>query len=195
MSVFSPPPVSPSDGEAPSNGHLPPVAVVDIDGVVADVRHRVGRLERRPPDWAGFFAAADRDAPLPVGVKRVQELVAAGHEVVWLTGRPEWLRGITEQWLDEQELPVGMLLMRPNYDRRPARTLKASVVRALAAGRELPGYRAGVPRDIALVIDDDRLVVERLRADGWPVEQADWLGPAEPGVRRLHDAQEREGRT
>jgi hypothetical protein len=177
------------------DGHLAPVAVVDIDGVVADVRHRVGRLERRPPDWAGFFSAADRDQPLSIGVARVHDLVAAGYEVVWLTGRPEWLRDVTEQWLDEQGLPVGMLLMRPNYDRRPARVLKASVVRALASGRGLPGYAAGAPRDIALILDDDLQVVERLRADGWPVERAEWVGPANTRVRRLHDAQEREGRT
>jgi hypothetical protein len=171
------------------------VAVVDIDGVVADVRHRVGRLQRRPPDWAGFFSAADRDPPLPVGVARVHALLQAGHEVVWLTGRPEWLRYVTEDWLADQGLPVGMLLMRPNYDRRPARVLKSSVVRSLAAGRELPAHPAGAPREIALVLDDDELVVERLRADGWRVEQADWVGRRAPGVRRLHEAQEREGRT
>src|ERR1700712_5122014 len=110
MSVFPQPPVSPADATPPPDGCLAPVAVVDIDGVVADVRHRVGRLQRRPPDWVGFFAAADRDAPLAAGVDRVLDLIAAGHEIVWLTGRPEWLRGITERWLDEQGLPVGMLL-------------------------------------------------------------------------------------
>lgn len=187
--------VSPSTPDPSASDPLPPVAVVDIDGVVADVRHRVGRLQRRPPDWAGFFAAADADPPLPVGVARVQALVAAGHEVVWLTGRPEWLRDVTEDWLAAQGLPVGTLLMRPNGDRRPARVLKAGVLRALAAGRPLPRLPAGFPRTVALVLDDDLLVVERLRADGWPVEQADWAEDPRGGIRRLHRAQEREGRT
>jgi hypothetical protein len=174
---------------------LPPVAIIDIDGVVADVRHRVRHLQDWPPDWAAFFAAADLDPPLPVGVARVQELVDSGHEIVWLTGRPEWLRDITEDWLADQGLPAGTLLMRPNADRRPARSLKAGIVRALSDGRPVPGHAAGPPRAIAIIVDDDSLVVERLRADGWPVEQADWVGLSVEGASRLAEAQEEEGRT
>ena len=40
-----------------------PLAIVDIDGVVADVRHRVHYVEQRPKDWKRFFAAAVRDEP------------------------------------------------------------------------------------------------------------------------------------
>ena len=38
-----------------------PIAVLDIDGVLADVRHRLHHLDKRPKDWAAFFAAAGRD--------------------------------------------------------------------------------------------------------------------------------------
>src|ERR1700759_5545664 len=71
-------------------GSTRPLAVIDIDGVVADVRHRLRFLDRRPKDWDGFFAAADQDLPLEAGIARVTEL-AGGHDVVWLTGRPERL--------------------------------------------------------------------------------------------------------
>jgi phosphoserine phosphatase len=64
-------------------------AVVDIDGVVADVRHRLSFLDRRPKDWAGFFDAASLDPLLPEGAAMVGELTKRGHTVVWLTGRPE----------------------------------------------------------------------------------------------------------
>jgi hypothetical protein len=37
-----------------------PLAVFDLDGVLADVRHRLHFLDRRPKDWDGFFAAAPR---------------------------------------------------------------------------------------------------------------------------------------
>ena len=40
---------------------LPMVAVVDIDGVVADVRHRLHHVADRPKDWRSFFAAAADD--------------------------------------------------------------------------------------------------------------------------------------
>jgi hypothetical protein len=184
-----------ADGAVAEEQALPPVAVVDIDGVVADVRHRVGHLQQYPPDWGGFFSAAALDPPLPRGVDRVHALTASGHDIVWLTGRPEWLRRVTENWLAEQGLPAGVLLMRPNSDRRPARALKAGVVRAVATGTSVLGRRPAPPRDIAMVLDDDDLVVGRLRRDGWPVEQADWVGLTRDGADRLAAAQENEGRT
>ncbi len=50
------------------------VAVVDLDGVLADVRHRLHHLDRRPKDWDSFFAAAPSDPPLAEGFAVVREL-------------------------------------------------------------------------------------------------------------------------
>lgn len=184
----------PSSSSSSSSDSTRPIAVIDIDGVVADVRHRLHHLQQRPPDWFGFFDAADADPPLAVGVERALAL-AEDHDIVWLTGRPEWLRDVTARWLAEQGLPTEVLLMRGNSDRRPARVLKASVLHALAAGRAIPGADASGQRRIAIVIDDDSAVVARLRTDGWPVEQADWVGLTSTGAARLATAQEAEGRT
>src|SRR5262245_40046635 len=78
-----------------SSGHNVPVgesiAVVDVDGVVADVRHRLHHLNRRPKDWGRFFASAARDPALTEGVELAREY-AQTHVLVWLTGRPEHLR-------------------------------------------------------------------------------------------------------
>ena len=74
------------------------LAVFDIDGVVADVRHRVHLVERRPRDWPGFFAAADADLPSDTGIGWALR-AAEQHELAWLTGRPEWLRTVTADWL------------------------------------------------------------------------------------------------
>jgi len=41
--------------------------VFDIDGVLADVGHRLAYVERRPKDWKAFFAAAPLDPPLREG--------------------------------------------------------------------------------------------------------------------------------
>jgi hypothetical protein len=155
-----------------------PLAVVDIDGVVADVRHRLHHVESRPKDWPAFFASAAADPPLAEGVARVKEL-RAGHEVVYLTGRPEHLRGVTEEWLERHGIG-GRVLMRRYRDFRPARVSKAEELRRLARGRT-----------VAVVIDDDPEVCAALRAAGWPVEQAEWV----PHGKTLREAQEREGRT
>ncbi|MBL7490663.1 hypothetical protein I6A62_21820, partial [Frankia sp. AgW1.1] len=113
-----------------------PVAVIDVDGVVADVRHRLGFLRQRPGDWDSFFAAATADPPLPQGVDLVLGL-AAEHDVVWLTGRPERSRADTEQWLVAQGLPVDTLRMRPDDDRRSARVFKRAELRRLARTRRV----------------------------------------------------------
>lgn len=156
-----------------------PLAVIDIDGVVADVTHRLHHLDSRPKDWGSFFTAAADDPPLAEGVRRVQALLV-DHEVVYLTGRPEWLRSDTERWLAEHGIAGAALHMRRRGDRRPARQTKSETLRRLSRGR-----------DVALVLDDDPEVVEALQAEGWPVELATWL----PNTRTLRQAQETDGRT
>jgi hypothetical protein len=156
-----------------------PWAVFDIDGVVADVAHRVGHLAASPPDWEAFFAGAARDTPLRQGLAVVAEVIDT-HEVAWLTGRPERIRAVTTDWLQAQGLPADRLYMRPDGDDRPASVLKAHWLAELA--RFLP---------VALVVEDDEAVVAELLAAGWPVRQASWAAPSAP----LHTAQERWGRT
>jgi len=156
-----------------------PVAVVDIDGVVADVRHRLHLVEHRPKRWAEFFARAVDDPPLAEGVALVTEL-SAGHDIVWLTGRPERTRRATVRWLAEQGLPAGTLLMRPDGDFRPARYTKREELRRLRGRRR-----------IAVVVDDDPEVASTLAEDGFPVRLADWL----PHSSTLRSVQEQEGRT
>ena len=160
-----------------------PLAVIDIDGVVADVRHRLHLIQHKPKRWdaffAAFFAAAGEDPPLAAGVELAREL-AAEHDVLWLTGRPERNRALTAAWLAEQGLPTEPLLMRKDRDFRPAR---------LAKREEL--HRLRRRREIAVVVDDDPAVVDLLAAEGFPVRLADWL----PHPRTLDKAQEREGRT
>ena len=155
------------------------LAVFDVDGVLADVTHRLHHLEARPQRWERFFQAADRDPLLAEGAGRLRAALAE-HDVVYLTGRPERTRRLTEQWLARHDLPTGPLIMRADADHRPARWMKREVLRRLAA-----------TRDVISMLDDDPAVVEVLEADGWPVELATWL----PHSSTLHTAQERDGRT
>jgi len=157
------------------------LAVVDIDGVVADVRHRLHFIENGRRDWGAFHSAAGTDPVLPEG-RELAELLSAEHDIVWLSGRPEWLRPLTEAWLAEHGLPAGQVLLRGNYDHRPAATFKLGVVHALAE------------RDVvAAVIDDDDFVVEALAAAGFPAVRADWLPRARGDA--LHRAQDVDGRS
>lgn len=160
-----------------------PLAVVDIDGVLADVRHRLHHLRRRPKDWQAFFAAARHDEALPEGLAVVERL-RDDHEVVLLTGRPRELEADTRVWLDEHGLGDLRLVMRPSGDRRPAAQVKVEQLRALASGRV-----------VAMVVDDDPDVIAAMAAAGHPTFLAEWEPRGRTDDATLHAAQEGEGRT
>jgi phosphoglycolate phosphatase-like HAD superfamily hydrolase len=160
-----------------------PLAIVDIDGVVADVRHRLHHIRRRPKDWNAFFAAAEQDAPHAEGVELVGQL-GADHEIVFLTGRPRRLEADTRRWLERHGLGGHRLIMRPEGVRRPAPEVKVDLLRDLAQGRT-----------VTVVVDDDPAVLEAMQAAGYPTRLADWE-PREPDEdRALRRAQDVEGRT
>lgn len=155
------------------------VAVVDIDGVVADVRHRLHHVTGRPKDWRAFFAAAADDGLLDEGEHTVRSL-AAVYDVVYLSGRPERLRRVTEDWLARHGLPSGELRLRPHADFRPSSDFKVEALRAIAA-----------TRTVVVLVDDDPRVLDAARAAGFDVLPATWMGE-HPALR---EAQERDGRT
>ena len=157
--------------------------MIDIDGVVADVRHRLHHLDRRPKDWTSFFAAAVRDGLHPEGLQVVEHL-RAEHDIVFLTGRPEHLRHDTQRWLEENGLGGHRLLMRHERDRRPAAVLKVEALR-----REV-----GIER-VAIVVDDDAEVLRAMRRAGVATFQAEWESRAAADELHLRAAQEDEGRT
>lgn len=155
------------------------VAAVDIDGVLADVRHRLHHVERAPKDWDAFFAAAPEDPVLEKGRETVSRL-AEVFDIAYVSGRPEHCRPDTESWLSRHDLPAGELELRRRGDRRPARLVKVEILDRLSAARR-----------VAVLVDDDPLVLESARAAGYDVLPADWM-PASPELRA---AQEVDGET
>jgi len=155
------------------------LAAVDIDGVLADVRHRLHHVEATPKDWAGFFAAAPDDPVLDQGVETVVRL-AEVFDIVYLSGRPEHCRTDTVRWFEEHGLPGGELVLRPTGDRRPARVVKVEALDRLSARRT-----------VAVLVDDDPLVLDAARRAGYDVLPADWM----PAPESLLEAQEVEGET
>jgi phosphoglycolate phosphatase-like HAD superfamily hydrolase len=172
--VPAPPPADPPPAGPGSRG----LAVFDIDGVVADVRHRLHYIENGRRAWDAFFDNAGDDPLLPEGAALVADL-AAQHDIVWLTGRPEWLRSVTTRWLRDHGLPTDELHLRPAGDYRPAPRYKLGVLRRLA------------PRGVAAFVDDDDLVVRTAQDAGFPAVLADWV----PRGRALRRAQDSDGRT
>ena len=156
------------------------MAVFDIDGVLADVRHRLHHIESGRRDWDGFFASAPEDPVLADGCQAVRQAVESGLTLIYLTGRPERCRVDTVQWLSAHGLPEGELIMRRDSDRRPARVLKVEALRRIAS--QAP---------VAYLVDDDLQVVAAAADAGFAARLADWVPRQDP----LTQAQETLGRT
>jgi hypothetical protein len=160
-----------------------PWAVLDLDGTVADVRHRLHHLNSRPKNWEAFFRAATKDPLLPEGAA-VAHRLAEDHRVAYLSGRPERCRRDTQAWLEQYGLPAGPLYLRRDDDRRPSWMGKLSQLRRLAAD-------GGVD----VLVDDDTVVIGKAREAGFPVLVADWMPRDGQDDQTLFDAQHTDGRS
>ena len=174
-----------SDHERASS---PRVAVLDIDGVLADVRHRLHHIDGPRRDWDAFFSEVSDDPVLDEGRAEAFAAKASGLAIVYLTGRPERCRMDTVQWLSDHDLPEGELVMRRDIDRRPARILKVEALRRLSRTCE-----------IAYLLDDDPEVIAAAASAGFAVRAADWLPRSvtsgDAGGDPLSHAQESLGRS
>jgi uncharacterized HAD superfamily protein len=133
---------------------MKPIALIDIDGTIADVRHRLHHIQGPGrKNWKAFFEAMDDDTPIPDMVRQVHEL-EYDHDIVIVTGRPEEYRARTEKWLRDHGIRYSRLFMRPTGDHRPDYTVKAEVLRHLPK------------KNIALAIDDRGPVCDMWEQNG-----------------------------
>lgn len=130
----------------------PSAVMVDIDGTVALMTGRSPFDETR----------VHEDLPNAAVIAAVRAMHAAGHAVVFCSGRTDACRDATEKWLTEHvALPYEALYMRAAGDGR-----KDSIVKAEIFDREIR-HRWNV----LAVFDDRRQVVDAWRALGLTVFQ------------------------
>jgi predicted kinase len=131
---------------------LPPVVLVDIDGTVALMSGR------SPFD----MTRVGEDAPNPAVIAAVRAMHAAGHGIVFCSGRDDSCRAETQAWLDLYVgVPYEALFMRAEGDSR-----KDAIVKREIFDREI--------RDrwrVVGVFDDRQQVVRMWRALGLTVFQ------------------------
>lgn len=140
--------------------------VVDIDGTLANIDHRLHFIKQESPDWDSFFEACDRDEPIfnviaVVDALRTVMSPRTGYsiyKIVFITGRSELIREKTRIWLKHYlgaDLPVMSedLLMRKEGDHRPDHIVKLEAFRKF-------GYKF---EDVICVFEDRNAVVEAWR--------------------------------
>ncbi len=132
--------------------------IVDLDGTLCDVRHRLHFVKQSPPDWPAFFDACVDDQPNVSVVALYDMAIRSAHAaVIYVSGRPETHRAQTEAWLERWNLAGHtQLLMRPAGDYRPDAIIK----------RELYDQHIAGNYDILFSVDDRDQVVRMWRELG-----------------------------
>ncbi|MFC5181167.1 phosphatase domain-containing protein [Actinomadura harenae] len=130
--------------------------LVDIDGTVA--LRRPGPRERAPYDWH----RVGEDLPNAPVITVVQALAAAGHGIIYVTGRSDACRASTRAWLAEHvAVPGEALLMRKDGDRRRDTTVKSELYKRHVRPNE----------QVTAVLEDRATVVAMWRGLGLTVLQ------------------------
>ena len=89
--------------------------IVDVDGVLADASARQWHIDRRRPDWNGFFAGVADDLLLEEHSRLVRSL-EQNIQVVLLTARPFTSREATLNWLERNDVRWDLLALRGPAD-------------------------------------------------------------------------------
>ena len=102
------------------------VYIVDIDGTVANIQHRLHHIKKEPADWDAFNAAIPDDTPIQEVIDVVNSLP---HPIVFVTGRNESSRKDTNKQLNSFGLLANCisLFMRVDGDRRPDTEIKKEI--------------------------------------------------------------------
>lgn len=139
------------------------ILLLDIDHTISDAAWRDPMLADR--DWDAYHLAGKDDKPLQEVCQLVRDLhfdnlgESEGWEIVCLTARPEKWRNQTMKWLVDYNIPINLLLMRPDNDFSSAGESKVKLLKQYAGENleKLEGHQV-------ICIDDNDKVIEAMRA-------------------------------
>jgi len=131
--------------------------VADLDGTLAECEHRMkyidGTIDGKKK-WKPFFDGMVDDTVME-GTRQLLELTYEGHPVVFVTGRPNNYRSVTEKWLKDNDIKYDALYMRPEGDFRPDTIVKQEII-DLYLNKD----------NIVMWLDDSPQIIEQVRKNG-----------------------------
>lgn len=134
--------------------------LVDIDGTIADLSHRLHFIQQKPADWDGFFAACPDDKPIEQVLHTLKILATYGAELIFVSGRSDAIRQQTMNWLSDQFLGSYQLYMRKAGDHRTDDVVKSELVDEVLKAFHIK------ESDISAAFEDRDQVVKMYRARG-----------------------------
>lgn len=138
--------------------------IVDIDGTLANVDHRLKFIHNTPKDWEAFHGSCEKDTPNDWCLSIVEAIKKQGSAIVLLTGRGEEYRDQTLSWLKSHNIPFDELFMRGESDRRSDDLIKKEIYE----NQIIPQY------EISFVLEDRLSVVKMWREIGVTCLQCAW---------------------
>lgn len=130
--------------------------VVDIDGTIANVEHRLHFMKSTPKNNEAFHDACDKDEPIEEMIELVQGLMVR-YNIIFCTGRPEKVRKKTSDWITKHIKPFEypLIVMREDGDER-----KDEIVKPEELSKVIPLDK------IAFILEDRTSVVKAWRELG-----------------------------
>lgn len=104
----------------------PKAYIFDIDGTLADCSHRLHHITGSKKDYDAFYAACTDD-DLIINVAELCLNLSINSRVIYITGRPERIRGETNRWIIKNRLPCPLVYMRRDGDHRPDYVIKQEI--------------------------------------------------------------------
>lgn len=129
--------------------------IVDIDGTIADMRHRRHHVSGSKKDWDAFHAELHLDKPIQPIVDIIINL-ERHHSIIICTCRPVDYRDQTIKWFDDNDILYSVLFMRPSGDYRKAEIVKEEMLRVMR----------GQGLNPELVFEDKQECVDMWRRNG-----------------------------
>ena len=141
--------------------------VVDLDGTVADCTHRLHFINGETKDWKGFYEACKDDKSIMPMIDMVRALNERYYYVIFLTGRSELARNVTQEWLQANNLwNYDDLIMRPLEDYRHDSVVKLEMLNNYIRTNLNDDKEA-----IGFILEDRATVVKSFRDAGFKVLQ------------------------
>lgn len=129
--------------------------IVDIDGTLANIDHRIHHIRNKPKNWKKFMEGMSEDKPNEDIVDIIVSL-SQDYNLFLVTGRSESDRIVTERWLETHGIYYDELFMRPSNDYRQDFIVKEEILREILS--------RGV--SVSAVFEDRDQCVEMYRRNG-----------------------------
>lgn len=109
----------------PEKGYV----LCDIDGTIADIKHRLPHVHKDPKDWKSFFS----EIPLDTVRENTREMLLSykeeGYEIIFISARPEDYKEQTYKWLADNDLDFAFtVIMRRTGDKRKDTEVKQDIL-------------------------------------------------------------------